>query len=759
MENKRRVLIDMSDYHAAARAYWRTAVMAGLVITAWAVGRVALMDHSAQLTVAGLTLLALVASLKPTQVPGTQVVITPGDVFVFLAAVIQGPAAATFVAVAEASFVSYRNSRRWTSRLGGPALMAVAISVSACLFDLSQSWLRDRGALGNATFLAAVLAFSAVYFLLNSMLLAAHQSLKRRTPFLSHWKANYSWASLTYLASAATAGLVHLAMQQIGIGALLAAAPLIAVSYTTFHLYFKRAEERLEAGERIHLIVNNTSDVIFAFDLDGWITYVNPAIETISGYSATEMANQRFLSIVHPGDRARLSDVWQKLIGGQRCAEGEFRLETKDRRPKWCSGSWGPIHDERGRQIGVQGHLSDITEQKTLQAQLFHSQKMEAIGRLAGGVAHDFNNLLTAIIGYSEISLADLKKGSPAYDRVEQVLRAGERAQSLTRQLLAFSRRQILLPAVLDLNTVVDNVNKLLRRLIGEDTELIVIFSPGLWLVKADPGQIEQVIVNLAVNARDAMPNGGKLVIQTANVRIPESGDPAHPGLKPGDYVMFSVTDSGSGMDAATASRIFEPFFTTKEMGKGTGLGLSTVYGIVKQSGGEITVKTEVGNGAAFKIYLPRVESETNELSHDESGSPANPGTETILVVEDDEILLDLVTYVLTNSGYNALQAPNGTEALSQCERYEGAIHLMITDLVMPRLSGRELADRVASIRPEMKVLFMSGYTDDVLGSNGFSLAGKPFLQKPFTPEQLSTKVREVLDYVGHTRTAGGRSQ
>ncbi|PYP84941.1 MAG: hypothetical protein DMF61_17930 [Blastocatellia bacterium AA13] len=759
-----RPLIDMSDYNRGVRVYWWTTVSAGLLVTAWAIDQVLHMSkESDKLAVAALMVLALLASLKPTRVPGTQAVITPADVFVFLAAVVFGPAGATLVAVTEASFVSYRTSDRWTSRLGGPALMAIAVSVSTEIF-----WL-TAGGLKGAVFLAALLGLSIIYFFLNSLLLATHQSLKRRVPLFTLWKVNYSWASLTYIASAATAGLVHMAIGQPsiaagepavavgqeGIAALVAPLPLIAIIYATCRLYFVRAEERLVAAERISLILNNTSDVIFSFNLEGRVTYVNPAVQVLTGYTAQEASDHQFLSLVHPDDLTKLSTLWLNLVDGRQCSDEEFKLVTRDGKSKWCSGSWGPIFNDRSEQIGVQGHIRDISDRKMLQAQLLHSQKMEAIGRLAGGVAHDFNNLLTAIIGYCEMALDGLPRSNPAHDRVKQVLKAGERAESLTRQLLAFSRRQMLVPVVIDLSALVDDVNKLLRRLIGEDTELIAVSSPGLGRVKADPGQIEQVIVNLAVNARDAMPNGGRLFIRTGNVYVSEGDNSAHENLAPGEYVALSVTDTGCGMDAETASQIFEPFFTTKELGKGTGLGLSTVYGIIKQSGGEIAVETEIGIGTTFRIYLPRVDSESQQSTLDEAGAATRAGSETILVVEDDETLLSLCTEILTSSGYQALQASNGREALLICEQYGGPIHLMLTDLVMPKMNGCELADRVASIRSEMKVLFMSGYTDEVVGSNGFSIAGRPFLPKPFTPDSLARKVREVLDQAGHARTAG----
>ena len=378
--------------------------------------------------------------------------------------------------------------------------------------------------------------------------------------------------------------------------------------------------------------------------------------------------------------------------------------------------------------------------------QLRQAQKMEAVGKLAGGIAHDFNNLLTAITGYSELTLRRLRAEDPLRRNVEEIKKAGERAASLTRQLLAFSRKQVLQPKVLDLNAVVSDMEKMLRRLIGEDIELRTALAADLGSVKADPGQIEQVLMNLAVNARDAMPQGGNLIIETENVYLNEGYATRHIAVKPGPYVMLAVSDTGEGMSEETQSRIFEPFFTTKEVGKGTGLGLSTVYGIVKQSGGNIWVYSEVGEGTVFKIYLPRVDEAAQEYKPGPEAQESLDGTEVILLAEDDERVRGLVREVLEGYGYRVLEAEGGSAALSVSERHEGPIHLLLTDVVMPKMSGRELAIRLARVRPEMKVLYMSGYTDESIVHHGVLDAGTPFLQKPFEAEALARKVRELLD-------------
>ena len=377
--------------------------------------------------------------------------------------------------------------------------------------------------------------------------------------------------------------------------------------------------------------------------------------------------------------------------------------------------------------------------------QLRQSQKLESIGRLAGGIAHDFNNLLTAINGYSDLMLRRLGEGDPLRRNAEEIRKAGERAASLTRQLLAFSRKQVLQPLVLDLNGVVADMDKLLRRLIGEDIDLVTSLEPKLGRVKADPGQIEQVVMNLAVNARDAMPRGGHLTIETRNVYLDKAYAHTHVSVQPGRYVMIAVSDTGVGMDAKIREHIFEPFFTTKEAGKGTGLGLSMIYGIVKQSGGNIWVYSEPGHGTTFKIYLPQVKEEASTESS-VAASDVLRGTETILIVEDEDRLRELIREILEMEGYTVFAASNGHEALSICEQQEGTIDLLITDVVMPEMSGRELAESLEHKRSEVKVLFMSGYTDDAVVRHGVLKASSFFLQKPFTPDALARKVREMLN-------------
>ena len=405
-----------------------------------------------------------------------------------------------------------------------------------------------------------------------------------------------------------------------------------------------------------------------------------------------------------------------------------------------------PILDASGAITHFVAIKKDITERLQLEAQFRQAQKMESVGQLASGIAHDFNNLLTVINGMSELVLAQISPDDPMHADVQEIRRAGERAATLTRQLLAFSRQQILEPRVLNLNTVVAGMESLLRRLLGEDIDLVVVLTPDVGSVKADPGQIEQVITNLAVNARDAMPQGGRLTIETQNVEIDEAYARQHgEAVPPGSYVRLAVSDSGVGMDEATRARIFEPFFTTKGPGKGTGLGLSTVYGIVTQSHGFIWVDSEVGQGTSFKIYLPQV-TEAAGTDRPRPTVVSSSGTETILLVEDSLGLRKLATRFLERAGYTVLRAASGEEALRLLERHEEPVHLLLSDVVMPGMSGRLLAEQLAQIRPGMKVLYMSGYTSDTTVRHGVWEGKVNFLNKPFTAAALLRKVREVLD-------------
>ncbi len=424
-----------------------------------------------------------------------------------------------------------------------------------------------------------------------------------------------------------------------------------------------------------------------------------------------------------------------------------------------------PMRDSTGEVNGVLGIYLDITETKRqeverdkLKGQLRVAQKMEAIGSLAGGVAHDFNNLLSVILSYTGFAIDLVPEGDPLREDLQEVKKAADRAVALTRQLLAFSRKQVLQPVLLDLNQVATNVEKMLRRILGEDIEYAQVLAPDLGVTLADPGQIEQVIMNLVVNARDAMPEGGKLTLETANVEVDKEHAARHAALQPGFYVQLVVADTGRGMDEQTRSRIFEPFFTTKDKGKGTGLGLSTVYGIVKQSGGNITVASEVGHGTTFTIYLPRELERTPVPQKLETVRRQVTGNETILVVEDEEGLRKVAKRTLEGAGYKVLTAADGDDAMLTSVEYAGEIHLLLTDVVMPRMSGRALAQVLVRTRPTLQVVYMSGYTDDTIVRHGVLDPGTHFVAKPFTAAELQRKIRDVLDG-DTTHLAGGQGR
>ncbi len=513
----------------------------------------------------------------------------------------------------------------------------------------------------------------------------------------------------------------------------------------------EQAEEELrESEERYRQLVERNLAGVFRIALDprtleGRILDCNDAFARIFGYPSREeiIASWAADLYLNPADGGGLLS---QLREKKTLTNHEVRLWRKDGSPAWVLQNVSLIEPQDSLPILIEGTLIDITERKHLEDQLRQSQKMEAVGRLAGGVAHDFNNLLTIIMGYSQLLLDRLGPGEAMRWQVDEIKKAGERAASLTRQLLAFSREQVLKPHILDLNSVVANMEKMLRRLIGEDIELVTVPGANLGRVKADPGQIEQVLMNLAVNARDAMPQGGKLTIETGNVDLGEGYARSHVTVRPGPYVMMAVSDTGCGMDAETQSHIFEPFFTTKDKDKGTGLGLATVYGIVKQSGGYIWVYSEPGRGSTFKVYLPQVQ-EAAEAAESEKAIPAPMrGTETILVVEDEESVRSLVRGVLQAHGYTVLEARRGDEALQVSDRHKGLIHLLLTDVVMPQMSGRDLAARLVASHSESRVLYMSGYTDRAILHQGVLDAKTHFIGKPFTPDALARKVREVLD-------------
>jgi two-component system, cell cycle sensor histidine kinase and response regulator CckA len=510
----------------------------------------------------------------------------------------------------------------------------------------------------------------------------------------------------------------------------------------------KRLEELRGVEERYRRLVENAPDIIFRYEIypRRICAFVNPRITAITGYSPGDFDADPDLcfKIAHPEDRPVVEAIFSGRGAVPDVGISTVRWIHKDGSVVWIEQHHVLIRDQAGRLVAIECIARDITDRKNLEERLLQSQKMEAIGRLAGGIAHDFNNLLTIINGYSGQALDMLGKNDPLHDEIEEIYRAGERAATLTKQLLAFSRRQVLEPRVLSLNLIVGDMERLLRRVMGEDVELSTELEPKLDSILADPGQIEQVIMNLAVNARDAMPSGGRLLVETSNVELDETYAREHGPVRPGSYVMLVVSDTGFGMDRETQAHIFEPFFTTKRQGKGTGLGLSTVFGIVQQSGGNIYVYSEPDRGTTFKIYFPRVAA--GPQSVERRPAKAAGGSETVLVVEDEAGVRKLIHSVLKQAGYLVLEAGNGREALLLIETHPGAIHLIITDIVMPEMSGKELADRLRTVRPEAKLLFISGYTASAVARDRALEPDAAFLQKPFTPGALVAKVREVLD-------------
>ena len=511
----------------------------------------------------------------------------------------------------------------------------------------------------------------------------------------------------------------------------------------------KQREERLQKSEsKFRTVFERVAVGIALVDREGRLMESNPALQEMLGYSGKELRTKVLKDFTHPDDAMMDVDLYDELVSGKRDHyQIERRYVRKDGAVVWGRANVSLIQGLEGEFQFTICMVEDITERKHLETQFSQSQKMETVGWLAGGIAHDFNNLLTVIKGYAKITLDQTKKEDPSREYIEEIMKAAERGGELTHQLLAFSRCQILDMKVLDLNSLVRGLEKMMRRVIGEDIEMFTALADDLGKVKADPGQIEHVILNLAVNARDAMPTGGRLAIETANVELDENYAHTHMGVTPGGYVMLSVSDTGIGMSPEVKERIFEPFFTTKEEGKGTGLGLSTIYGIVKQSGGNIWVYSEPGQGTTFRIYLPRVEEEVDSVPSRVDIDRLPKGNETVLLVEDESSLRGLTARALRGQGYTVLEAANGDEALSIArELIKEKIHLLLTDVVISQMGGKELVKRFKGLHPRGKVLFISGYTDHTMTHRGVFKPGTPFLQKPFSPVALSKKVREVLD-------------
>ena len=506
------------------------------------------------------------------------------------------------------------------------------------------------------------------------------------------------------------------------------------------------AERRLlENEEEYRLLFDSNPHAMWVFDVETLaFLAVNNAAVRLYGFSREEFLGMTIKDIRPLEEVPALLEYLPTMPDSPSLPATQVKHRKKDGSLLEVAGASNPI-EFRGRRARLV-LATDVSEKKRLEAQLMQAQKLEAVGRLAGGVAHDFNNLLGVITGYSELLLKDLGPQHPGSRLVEEIQKAAERAAGLTRQLLAFSRKQVLQPRILDINEVVADVEKMLRRVIGEDIQLVTTPGAGIGRIRADPGQIEQVLMNLVVNARDAMPKGGRLTFETANVALDEAYARAHPEVRPGPFVMLSVGDTGVGMDAQTLGHSFEPFFTTKEAGKGTGLGLATVFGIVQQSGGSISIESRLGVGTTCRIYFPRVEDALPRPAALDPGAPPPRGTETVLLVEDADPLRMMIQEILEEAGYTVLECADPEEALRRVSTTDAPIRLMLTDVVMPRLSGPDLAKSVRVARPEIKVLFMSGYTDEAMGLHGVLVEGTQFIQKPFTADALVRKVRVAID-------------
>jgi PAS domain S-box-containing protein len=503
----------------------------------------------------------------------------------------------------------------------------------------------------------------------------------------------------------------------------------------------------VQAYQRLFTAIEQTAESIVITDTKGNILYVNPAFERISGYSQAEVIGQN-PRILKSGeqDAAFYEELWASITAGK-VWQGRFINKKKDSTRYTEDATISPVRNENGIIVNYVAVKRDITRELELEAQYRQAQKMETVGQLTGGIAHDFNNLLTAVIGFAELTQMRSSLDNHTQKMVDKILYTGRSATDLVGQLMAFSRKQVIEPKVLNLNQAVANIDRMLRRIIGENTRMETMLAPNLWPVKVDPTQIEQVIVNLAINARDAMPEGGRLTIETANVVLDDEYVADHLDAQPGDYVLLAVSDTGVGMNKEVQERIFEPFFTTKETGKGSGLGLATVFGIVKQSNGHIWVYSEPGIGTTFKIYLPKSkEATTGPIYQDKQIDDLPSGTETVLLVEDDSAVREVAAHTLRQQGYTVIEASNGQEALHLMRECDEEIHLLLTDVVMPEMNGKALADQIQSVCPNIKALFTSGYTDDAIVQHGVLKPGIAFISKPFLPSALACKVRETLD-------------
>lgn len=501
--------------------------------------------------------------------------------------------------------------------------------------------------------------------------------------------------------------------------------------------------------EKMKMYLDIAANIFLVLDVNGNVTLINKKGCEVLECKEEDILNKNwFDNYISPETREESKSIFLNLIAGKidMAEYSENTVLSKSGKKKNILWHNTVVEDGKDKITAVLSSGEDLTERKELEKQFFHAQKMESIGRFASSIAHDFNNILTTISGYAALAKNEINPGSPAYEDIGQVIKATSSATNLVGQLLAFSRRQVILPKVMNLNELVSNMNTIIRRLTGENIEIIIKPGEEIGMIKADSSQIEQILINLVVNARDAMPKGGALTIETANVTLDRNYTVQHIGVVPGEFIMMSVSDTGGGMSEEAKAHIFEPFFTTKEEGKGTGFGLSTVYGIVKQHQGTIWVYSELNKGTTFKIYFPRVDEKAQRLIKTENDEQLSSGNESILIVEDNESVRQLAVRILGGLGYNILEANDGEEALSVAKQHKGDIHLLLSDVVMPKMESKELVEKLKLISPMIKIIFTSGYTDDVIAQHAVLEKDSAFLQKPFTASTLANKVREMLD-------------
>ena len=666
----------------------------------------------------GLAALVLLSGPFQIRIPSLQAAISTSETYVFTLALFFGPAPATVIAGLDGLLVSVWARKRNVYRaLFNIAEPAISVWVSAQLFyTLTGIEPLFNHPVSVGQLLLPLHALTGSYFLFNSYLMATAVHFETHVPQLHFIRRQSTQLSINYLASFCLVVLLALNASNLGIAAVGVLVPLLVMSYISSKMVVDRMETQAalrESEARFRELAENINEVLWMADAEtGHVIYVSPAYERIWGRSVEGIAERGadWRAGIHDEDRGWVQNAFRHLAAAGRF-DVEYRIVRPDGTTRWINDRGFPVTDPDGVTRRIVGIAEDITDRQTLEQQLIQSRKMEGIGRMAGGIAHDFNNILTAVLGYSYMALERLDEASPIRNDIDEIRSAGKRAAALTRQLLAFSRQQVLKMEVVDLNAVVRGVERMMRHLIGEDIVIKALLSADLQHIKADVSQVEQILVNLAVNARDAMPEGGTLTIETTNGQL-DATDTADFTVASGRYVMLVVSDTGCGMDEATRSRIFEPFFTTKERGQGTGLGLATVYGTVKQLGGRVDVSSQLNQGATFTIYLPQTDECLEAPVQAGLSEATGVGNETVLVVEDDEPVRALATSVLQRSGYTILEAATPAAALEISDHLDGPIDLVLTDVIMPGMNGKQMADRLQAMRPQTKVLYMSGYSE-----------------------------------------------